>query len=166
MKEAQAMMEDPNFQKNMKQMMQGQGFQDAMSQTNSDLQDPARLKAMEEKAEKAIAEGNVELEEQEKQRRLRVTAAVEQATKERAEAEAAASAGGDNDKKQAAVEEVTAADVEKKEEDVPFALNLNWFEYNIVECSTLLRDDFFELQTDWLRVQRERQCKPATDLCT
>jgi hypothetical protein len=76
MKEAQSMMEDPNFQANMKQMMSGQGFQEAMSQTNTDLQDPVKLKAMEEKAEKAIAEGNVELEEQEKQRRLRVTAAV------------------------------------------------------------------------------------------
>jgi hypothetical protein len=120
MKEAQSMMEDPNFQANMKQMMSGQGFQDAMSQTNTDLQDPEKLKAMEVKAEKAIAEGNVELEEQEKQRRLRVTAAVEKATKERAEAEAQ----GNDDKKQAAVEEANA-DVEKKEDDVPFALNLN-----------------------------------------
>lgn len=125
MKEAQSMMEDPSFKANMKKMMSGQGFQEAMSQTNTDLQDPEKLKAMEEKAEKAIAEGNVELEEQEKQRRLRVTAAVEKATKERAEAEAAGAgeAEAEDDKKQAAVKEV--ATVEKKEDDVPFALNLN-----------------------------------------
>jgi hypothetical protein len=130
MKQAQSMMADPNFKANMAKMMNQQGFQDAMSQTNTDLQDPVKLKAMEAKAEQAIAEGNVELEEQEKQRRLRVTAAVEKATKERSEAEAAAAGGGageadgDEDKKQAAVEEADAA-VEKKEEDVPFALNLN-----------------------------------------
>jgi hypothetical protein len=131
MKEAQSMMEDPNFQANMKKMMQGQGFQEAMTQTNTDLQDPVKLKAMEEKAEKAIAEGNIELEEKERLRRLQVTAAVEKATKDRqaAEAEAGAEAGtgeasGEDDKKQAAVEEV--ADVKKEEDDVPaFALNLN-----------------------------------------
>jgi transglutaminase/protease-like cytokinesis protein 3 len=129
MKEAQSMMEDPNFQANMKKMMQGQGFQEAMTQTNTDLQDPVKLKAMEKKAEKAIAEGNIELEEKERLRRLQVTAAVEKATKDRqaAEAEAGAEAGeasGEDDKKQAAVEEV--ADVKKEEDDVPaFALNLN-----------------------------------------
>jgi phage terminase large subunit GpA-like protein len=122
MKEAQEMMADPNFQNNMKQMMQGQGFQEAMSQTNTDLQDPVKLKAMEEKAEKAIEEGNKELEEQERLRRLQVTAAVAKAQKERKEAEAAsgeASTEAEEDKKQ-------AADDKTKEDDVPaFQMNLN-----------------------------------------
>jgi hypothetical protein len=123
MKEAQEMMADPNFQSNMKQMMQGQGFQQAMSQTNTDLQDPVKLKAMEEKAEKAIAEGNKELEEQDKQRRLQVTAAVAKAQKERTEADAAAAAAAAAEEEDAKKE---AADDTKKEDDSPaFQLNLN-----------------------------------------
>jgi hypothetical protein len=121
MKEAQAMMQDPNFQANMKKMMGGQGFQDSMAKTNTDLQDPVKLKAMEEKAEAAIAEGNKTLEERDRLRRLQVTAAVEKAKKEREEAAAAE----DDDKKQAAVVEV--ADVEEKGDGVPAfqGLNLN-----------------------------------------
>jgi phage terminase large subunit GpA-like protein len=123
MKEAQEMMADPNFQTNMKQMMQGQGFQEAMSQTNTDLQDPVKLKAMEEKAEKAIEEGNKELEEQERLRRLQVTAAVAKAQKDRDEAEAGAGEASteaeEDDKKE-------AADDKTKEDDVPaFQMNLN-----------------------------------------
>jgi len=67
MREAQKMMQDPAFQAQMKQMMAGNLGQ-AMQQTKQAMQDPAKVKEMEEKAQAAITEGNKELERLEKER--------------------------------------------------------------------------------------------------
>ena len=61
-REAQKLMADPNFQAYMNQMMASPQFQSAMSQTKQDLQDPAKAKEMEEKAKRALQEGDAELQ--------------------------------------------------------------------------------------------------------
>jgi hypothetical protein len=104
MKEAQQMMQDPSFQANMKQMMDGQGFQQAMAKTKTDLKDPEKLLEMEAKAVNAIKEGNKELEEMETKKREQVTAAVLKAQEAQRLAEEKKNSE-DGDKKVAAEEE-------------------------------------------------------------
>eukprot|EP00977_Amphora_coffeiformis_P029941 scaffold43636_cov199-Amphora_coffeaeformis.AAC.1 len=58
MREAQKMMQDPAFQAYMKQMMAAPQFQQAIQKTKQDMQDPEKLKEMEEKAKQAIQEGS------------------------------------------------------------------------------------------------------------
>jgi alpha-galactosidase/6-phospho-beta-glucosidase family protein len=74
MREAQKMMQDPSFQAYMKQLMEGQQMQQAITQTKQTLADPNKMKELEEKTMKAVAEGEKELGELEKKK----TAAVQQ----------------------------------------------------------------------------------------
>jgi cell division protein YceG involved in septum cleavage len=74
MREAQKMMQDPSFQTYMKQMMEGQQMQQAIKQTKQTMADPNKMKELEEKTMKAVAEGEKELAELEKKK----TAAVQQ----------------------------------------------------------------------------------------
>jgi hypothetical protein len=61
-------MEDPAFQAQMKSMMANPQFTKAMKQTKQALKDPEKVKELEDKAKKAIEEGNAALEEIEKQK--------------------------------------------------------------------------------------------------
>ena len=120
-REAQKMMQDPNFQKQMQQMMQQQGFQQAMAKTKESMADPDKLKEMEEKAQKAIEDGNKALEEYEAARRKRIEEQVRIAKlKQKEDEEAAAKAAADA---AANGEDVTA---KKEVDDVEMpVLNLN-----------------------------------------
>lgn len=69
MREAQKLMNDPAFQTQMRQMMQSAGFQQAISQTQEAMQDPEKVKEMEEKAQKALEEGSKQLDEIERLRK-------------------------------------------------------------------------------------------------
>lgn len=71
MREAQKMMQDPEFQRQMKQMMAAPGFQQAIQKTQAVINDPTQLKELEEKAQKQLDEGNKQLEEIEKFRKER-----------------------------------------------------------------------------------------------
>lgn len=68
MREAQKMMQDPSFQAYMKQMMEGQQMQQAIKQTKQTLTDPNKMKELEEKTMKAVAEGEKELAELQKKK--------------------------------------------------------------------------------------------------
>jgi len=74
MREAQKMMQDPNFQAQMKKMLSQGGMQQALQQTKQDLSDPKKAKELEEKARKAVEEGEKELAklEEQKKKGLRV----------------------------------------------------------------------------------------------
>jgi hypothetical protein len=61
MREAQKMMQDPAFQAQCDKMMANDGFKQAMTKTKEDLKDPEKVKELEEKAQKAIAEGDKDL---------------------------------------------------------------------------------------------------------
>jgi hypothetical protein len=61
MREAQKMMRDPSFQAHMQQLMQGQPMQQALQQTKETMADPKKLHEIEEKAKRAIADGEKEL---------------------------------------------------------------------------------------------------------
>jgi hypothetical protein len=63
MREAQKMMQDPSFQAHMQQLMQGQPMQQALQQTKETMADPKKLHEFEEKAKRAIADGEKELQE-------------------------------------------------------------------------------------------------------
>lgn len=89
-REAQKMMADPNFQTQMKQMMEQNNFQQALEQTKESMADPEKLKEMEAKAAAALSEGNAALEEYEAARRKRITEQVALAKQKQAEEEAAA----------------------------------------------------------------------------
>jgi hypothetical protein len=67
MREAKKMMQDPAFQAHCRQLMEGQGFQQAMTQVKTDLADPAKAKELEEKTKVAIQKGEEELEQLQKQ---------------------------------------------------------------------------------------------------
>jgi hypothetical protein len=67
MREAKKMMEDPAFQAHCRQLMEGQRFQQAMTQVKTDLADPAKAKELEEKTKVAIQKGEEELEQLQKQ---------------------------------------------------------------------------------------------------
>jgi hypothetical protein len=111
-------MEDPAFQAQMKSMMANPQFTKAMKHTQDALKDPKKVKELEEKAKKAIEEGNAALEEIEKQK------AGEGAAGEKAD-------GEDDSKKEAAPkdEQEEADPKEDKEEEDPIpempSLNLN-----------------------------------------
>ena len=107
MREAQKLMQDPAFQAQMKQMMAGAGFQQAMKKTKEEMKDPKKMAEMERKAQEAIAEGNKQLEEVEKLRKAK-----------------AEKGDDDDDKKPAADEKKETKEEEttedkKEEEEVP-----------------------------------------------
>ena len=63
MREAQKMMKDPAFQERMKQITEREEFKKNMEKTKETLNDPEKLKEMEESMKKRVEEGNKELEE-------------------------------------------------------------------------------------------------------
>jgi hypothetical protein len=126
MREAQKMMADPNFQANMEKMMKGGGVQQAMQQTERDMKDPTKLKAMEEKAEKAISDGNKELEDLENLKAAKQAAAPGE--KGDANTAAAAAAPGEEDQKKAAIDDETKeAGKTNAADEVPDIPSLNIF---------------------------------------
>lgn len=105
MREAQKMMKDPAFQKYMNQMMAAPQFKTAMKSTKEALNDPEKVKELEEKAKAAIELGNQELEELK-----------------------AAKEGDDDEKKPAAVakdDAKPAAEEEEEVDDMPEIPKLN-----------------------------------------
>ena len=66
MKEAQAMMQSPEFQAQMKKMSQNPNFKQAMQGTKKMMEDPAKLKEMEAKMKVSLEEGQKALEAAEK----------------------------------------------------------------------------------------------------
>lgn len=62
MREAQKMMQDPQFQAYMKSVTQNAAFKGAMKKTNDTLKDPKKRKEVEEKMKKRMEEGEQELE--------------------------------------------------------------------------------------------------------
>lgn len=111
-------MEDPAFQAQMKAMMANPQFTKAMKTTQDALKDPKKVKELEEKAKKAIEEGNAALEEMAKQKSGELSAG------EKAE-------GEDDVKKEAtlkdAKEESSAKEDKEEEDPIPDmpSLNLN-----------------------------------------
>ena len=73
MREAQRMMQDPQFQLQMQQMMQQQNMQQAIQTTKQTISDPHKLKQLELKTKLALADGEKKLAalETEQQRKLR-----------------------------------------------------------------------------------------------
>ena len=55
MREAQKMMQDPQFQDYMRQMMAAPQFQTAMKQTQDAMKDPEKVKEMEETIRRGVA---------------------------------------------------------------------------------------------------------------
>jgi hypothetical protein len=68
MKEAQAMMQSPEFQAQMKKMAQNPNFKQAMQGTKKMMEDPEKLKEMETKMKVSLEEGQKALEAAEKAR--------------------------------------------------------------------------------------------------
>lgn len=67
MREAQRMMQDPQFQLQMEQMMKQQNMQNAIRVTKQSISDPHKLKQLELKTKLALADGEKKLAEIEKQ---------------------------------------------------------------------------------------------------
>ena len=65
MREAQKMMQDPNFQAYMKQIMQSNAFQGAMKKTKESMDDPEKRKEMEEMVKQKLEAGEKELKKAE-----------------------------------------------------------------------------------------------------
>jgi predicted phage gp36 major capsid-like protein len=110
MREAQKMMEDPEFKKQMKQMTANPAFKDHMQKTQEVLKDPEKVKEMEDKMQKALKEGEEAL------------------TKAQAERDAKGDKIEDGDKKEAAEEDGDKKEAAKDDEDeIPDmpSLNLN-----------------------------------------
>jgi len=63
MREAQKMMKDPAFQERMKQITEREEFKKNMEKTKETLNDPEKMKEMEESMKKRVEEGSKELEE-------------------------------------------------------------------------------------------------------
>lgn len=126
MREAQKMMQDPAFQAHMDKMMQNAGFQQAMNKTKDALSDPETAKQMEEKAQKAVEEGNALLEKRQRVIENLRKAQAEQEAKEKAEA--AKKAGEESEEETTNKEEEDKKPAaEEEEDDIPDipALNLN-----------------------------------------
>ena len=66
MKEAQAMMQSPEFQAQMKKMAEHPAFKQAMAQTKEMMSNPEKLKAYEAKMKTALEDGTKQLEEAKK----------------------------------------------------------------------------------------------------
>lgn len=109
MREAQKMMQDPAFKEQMKQMTANPGFKEHMEKTQAVLNDPEKVKEMEEKMQTSLKEGEIAL----------------------AEAEAARKKNGgkieDDDKKEAAKDDDKKEAAKDDEDDIPDmpSLNLN-----------------------------------------
>lgn len=128
--EAQKMMKDPNFQKQMQTMMSQNGFQESLDNTKKELEDPEKLKLMEEKAMKAIEEGNIKLKEIEDARRKQIEENVRIARAKQIEDEQNKLNGitntdeNEQDQKQSADDNVKDEDDDGLITEMP-ALNLN-----------------------------------------
>ena len=72
MREAQRMMQDPQFQLQMEQMMKQQNMQNAIRATKQTIADPHKLKQLELKTKLALADGEKKLAEIEKQQQRKV----------------------------------------------------------------------------------------------
>ena len=68
MREAQKMMQDPQFKLQMQKIMQQQNMQNAIQTTKQTISDPHKLKQMELKTKLALADGEKKLAALEKQR--------------------------------------------------------------------------------------------------
>ena len=112
MREAQKLMNDPQFQAQMKKMTESEGFKQHMKKSQDTLKDPKKLKELEEKMAKQLEEGNEQLKKYE-------AAEAEFLAKQKAKKENGEEEGEeDGDKKEAAEEEVDDMP------DIP-SLNLN-----------------------------------------
>jgi hypothetical protein len=69
MREAQAMMQSPEFQAHMKKITANPNFKKAMQSTQQMMQDPQKAKEMEEKVKAAIADGETKLAQLEASRK-------------------------------------------------------------------------------------------------
>jgi hypothetical protein len=109
MREAQKMMNDPAFKEQMKQMTANPGFKEHMQKTQEVLNDPKKVKEMEEKMQESLKEGEIALAKAEAERKARGDKIEDGDKKEAAK---------DDDKKEA------AKDDEDEIPDMP-SLNLN-----------------------------------------
>ena len=67
MREAQKMMNDPAFQAQMKKVTESQQFKQHMQAQQEMLKDPEKVKELEKKMQEKLKEGNVLLEETQKE---------------------------------------------------------------------------------------------------
>ncbi len=113
-REAQKMMQDPAFQTQMRQMMSSSGVKKALKETKEVMNDPEKIKEMEAAAQKALEEGNKQLEALEKARK----------EKEGSSENIEKAEGDDCDQKVAAKADAATNEEEDEVPDIP-SLNLN-----------------------------------------
>jgi len=93
------MMQDPAFQAQMRKISQSAAFQQSMKKTQEFMKDPAKVKEMEDKMKKSLAEGQEQLDALQKE------AAEKKKKEEAAQAvEDVPDIAGDNDSKPAATD--------------------------------------------------------------
>lgn len=68
MREAQKMMQSPEFQQQMKKMAEHPSFKQAMTQTQTLMKDPKKVKEIENQMKKAVQDGEKALEEAQKKK--------------------------------------------------------------------------------------------------
>lgn len=66
MREAQKMMQSPEFQQQMKKMAEHPSFKQAMTQTQTLMKDPKKVKEIEAQMKKAVQDGEKALEDAQK----------------------------------------------------------------------------------------------------
>jgi len=111
MREAQKMMQDPNFQKYMEQITSSAAFQGAMKKTKETMEDPEKRKEMEDMVKQKLEEGEKALKKAE----------------EDAGADEMPDMGGDDDKKKEEKDAKPSVNDKLKETGNQGDLNSGWF---------------------------------------